>query len=338
MTTNRQIRIVAMPADKLSPEHFELSEGTAPEPGPGEVLCKVLYLSLDPANRAWMQGATYRSALDPGQVMAGFTLAEVVVSNHPDFAPGDLTEGDGGWQEYFVAPGERLRKEQPHEPLSQLLSVLGVTGLTAHYGMQGLGKPQPGETVVVSAAAGATGSIAGQIAKLKGATVIGIAGGPEKCRRLREEFGFDAAIDYKNESIFDALKATCPDGIHLYFDNVGGQTLDAVLFRMRPGGRIICCGAVSQYDTATPAAGPRGVPGLLITKRLTMTGFLLGDDPQLVANARRELPEWVSAGKVKVAEDIVEGLENAPSGLIGLLAGENFGKRMVHVADYTRQR
>ena len=331
MSHNRQIRIIALPTDKLGPEHFELDEGAIPAPGADEVLCRTLYLSLDPANRAWMQGATYRSALQAGQVMAGFTLAEVVESNDADFAPGDLVTGDGGWQEYFVKPGRQLARQERREPLSHLMSVLGVTGMTAHYGMQGIGKPQPGETVVVSAAAGATGSIAGQIAKLKGATVVGIAGGEEKCRRLSDEFGFDATIDYKNQNVFDALKATCPDGIDLYFDNVGGQTLEAVLFRMKLHGRILCCGVVSQYDTANPAPGPRGVPGLLITKRLTMTGFLVGDDPALMADARHDLATWVSEGRVKVAEDILEGLENAPAGLIGLLAGENFGKRMIRV-------
>ncbi|MDH3643796.1 MAG: NADP-dependent oxidoreductase [Gammaproteobacteria bacterium] len=333
MTTNRQIRIVAMPTDKLGPEHFELAEGPMPVPGENEVLCRTLYLSLDPANRAWMQGATYRSALDPGQVMAGFTLAEVVESNHPNFKPGELTAGDGGWQEYFVKPGAQLRKEARREPLSHLMSALGVTGVTAHYGMQGIGKPQPGETVVVSAAAGATGSVAGQIAKLKGATVVGIAGGPEKCRRLIDEFGFDASIDYKNENIFDALKATCPNGIDLYFDNVGGRTLEAVLFRMNLHGRIVCCGVVSQYDTANPSPGPRGVPGLLITKRLTMSGFLLGDDADLMTQANKDLPAWVEDGSIKVAEDILDGLEQAPAGLIGMLAGENFGKRMVRVSE-----
>mgnify|MGYP001818251766 CR=1 FL=1 len=332
MTSNRQIHIVAMPEDKLGLEHFRLEEAEMPFPGPDEVLCRTLYLSLDPANRAWMQGATYRSALQAGQVMAGFTLAEVVESNHADFSPGDLVEGDGGWQEYFVQPGKRLNQRPRREPVTHLMSVLGVTGRTAHYGMAGIGQPAQGETVVVSAAAGATGSVAGQIARLKGARVVGIAGGSEKCRRLVEDFGFDAAIDYKNDNLFSALKEKCPDGIDLYFDNVGGQTLEATLFRMNLHGRIICCGVVSQYDTANPAPGPRGVPGLLITKRLTMRGFLLGDDPEMLVTADRELAQWVDDGSIVVAEDVVEGLENAPAGLIGLLAGENFGKRMVKVA------
>jgi NADPH-dependent curcumin reductase CurA len=330
---NRQIVIAQLPKGKLTAGHFELTRTDAPEPGPGEVLCRTLLLSLDPANRAWMQGATYRAALEPGQVMAGFTLAEVVRSNDPRFAAGDLVEGDGGWQDYFVKPARALNKRERRAPLSHLMSVLGVTGRTAYVGMAGIGRPQAGDTVVVSAAAGATGSIAGQIAKLNGARVIGIAGGAEKCRRIVDEFGFDAAIDYKNENLFQALKQTCPEGIDLYFDNVGGPTLEAVLFRMNLHGRIVCCGVVSQYDTDAPAAGPRGVPGLLVTKRLTMTGFLVGDDPVLVARADRDLPRWLDDGRLEVAEDIVEGLEDAPAGLVGLLAGENFGKRMVRVAD-----
>ncbi len=331
MTRTRQIEIIELPQDKLSEAHFNLTEVDMPAPGAEEVLCRTLYLSLDPANRAWMQGATYRSALEAGQVMAGFTLAEVVESNSGAFAPGDLVAGDGGWREHFVKPASQLRKQVRREPLSHLMSVLGGTGFTAHYGMIGIGKPQSGETVVVSAAAGATGSVAGQLASLRGARVVGIAGGPEKCARVVDELGFDAAIDYKNENIFQALKEQCPDGIDLYFDNVGGATLEAVLFRMNLHGRIVCCGVVSQYDTGNPAPGPRGVPGLLVTKRLTMTGFLVGDDAALMADAQAELPKLVDAGKLAVAEDVLEGLERAPAALVGLLAGDNFGKRMVKV-------
>jgi len=326
-----RIEIAELPTDRLGPEHFRLSEGPIPEPGPDEVLCRTLYLSLDPANRAWMQGATYRSALESGQVMAGFTLAEVLESRHPDFSPGDLVEGDGGWQSHFVLPGRLLHRRERHEPLSHLLSVLGITGKTAYYGMQGIGKPTPEDTVVVSAAAGATGSVAGQLAKIAGSRVIGIAGGEEKCRRLVDDFGFDDAVDYKSGNLFKSLKAACPDGIDLYFDNVGGQTLEAVLFRMNNFGRIVCCGAVSQYDTGNPAPGPRGIPGLLVTKRLTMRGFIVMDDPALMAEADRQLASWVDQGRLVVAEDIIDGLDNAPRGLIGLLAGENVGKRMVRV-------
>jgi NADPH-dependent curcumin reductase CurA len=332
MTTNRQVLIEEMPKDRLTLSHFRVIEAPMPDPGAGEVLCKTRYLSLDPANRAWMQGATYRSALENGQVMSGFTLAEVVSSQDPAFKAGDLVECDGGWQQYFTKPGRALTRRDPRTPLSHLVSVLGVTGRTAHYGMASLGQPKAGETVVVSAAAGATGSIAGQIAKLAGARVVGIAGGAAKCARLVDEFGFDAAIDYKAENLFTALKRECPAGIDLYFDNVGGTTLETVLFRMNLRGRIICCGVVSQYDTGQPAPGPRGVPGLIVTKRLTMRGFILGDEPELVSLADRELTAWLDQGQLIVAEDILDGLESAPAGLIGLLAGENFGKRMVRVS------
>ena len=330
---NRQVLIAELPTGKLTPGHFRMIESDVPEPSAGEVLCRTLYLSLDPANRAWMQGATYRSALEAGQVMAGFTLAEVMHSNDPRFASGDIVEGDGGWQDYFVKPARALTRRDRREPLTHLMSGLGVTGRTAYVGMAGLGRPQAGDTVVVSAAAGATGSVAGQIARLNGARVVGIAGGADKCRRIVDEFGFDAAVDYKNDDLFQALKQTCPEGIDLYFDNVGGPTLEAVLFRMNLHGRIVCCGVVSQYDTDAPAPGPRGVPGLLVTKRLTMTGFIVGDDPGLIARADRDLARWLDDGRLAVAEDVIDGLENAPSGLVGLLAGENFGKRMVRVAD-----
>jgi hypothetical protein len=331
--TNRQLQIAELPTDKLSAQHFTMAEAPVPSPGEGEVLARTLLLSLDPANRAWMQGATYRAALNAGQVMAGFTLGRVIESNHSDFAPGDLVEGDGGWQDYFCLPGKRLNKRAPREPLTHLMSALGVTGNTAYYGMAGIGKPQSGETVVVSAAGGATGSVAGQIAKLAGARVVGVAGGPEKCARVVDELGFDDCIDYREANLFPALKEACPNGVDIYFDNVGGTTLEAALFRMNLHGRIICCGVVSQYDTANPSPGPRGVPGLLVTKRLTMQGFLVGDDPALVEEGQQKLSQWVDDGSLTVIEDVVEGLENAPAGLVGLLAGENFGKRMVRVSD-----
>ncbi|TDJ22791.1 MAG: NADP-dependent oxidoreductase [Gammaproteobacteria bacterium] len=331
--SNRQLQIAELPTDKLSAEHFRMVEAPIPTPGEGEVLARTLLLSLDPANRAWMQGATYRSALNAGQVMAGFTLGRVIESNDPEFAAGDLVEGDGGWQDYFCLAGKRLNKRAPREPLTHLMSVLGVTGNTAYYGMAGIGKPKAGETILVSAAGGATGSVAGQIAKRAGARVVGVAGGPDKCARVVAELGFDECLDYRGANLFQALKEVCPDGIDVYFDNVGGTTLEAALFRMNLHGRIICCGVVSQYDTATPAPGPRGVPGLLVTKRLTMQGFLVGDDPALIEEGQANLSAWVDDGSITVAEDVVEGLENAPAGLVGLLAGENFGKRMIKVSD-----
>lgn len=330
---NKQILLAAKPTDKLSIDHFKLSEGAVPEAGAGEALCKTLVISLDAANRAWMQGKTYRDEIGAGDVMAGGVLAEVLQSNDPKLKPGDIVEADGGWQEYFTRPAKELQQRPHHEPLTNLLSILGVTGKTAYFGLLKIGDPKPGETVVVSAAAGAVGNVVGQIAKIKGARVVGIAGGTEKCDWLVSELGFDAAIDYREENLFQALKEKCPDGIDVYFDNVGGDILGAVLFRMNMHGRIACCGAVSQYDTGNPGPGPRGVPGLLVTKRLKMQGFIVMDYYKELAKAEEELTAWVKSGDLKVVEDVLDGLESAPEGLVGLLAGKNRGKRMIKVAD-----
>ncbi len=331
MSDATEIRIRELPTDKLSADHFEMATVAMPQPGPEQVLCETLYLSLDPANRAWMQGATYRSAIEGGQVMAGYTLGRVLESNHPDFAPGDLIEGDGGWRSHFVLKGKHASKVAPRDPLSHILSAYGITSKTAYAGMLAIGKPKAGDTVVVSAAAGATGSVAAQIAKASGARVVGIAGGERKCAWLTDTIGLDAAIDYRNDNLFEAMKRTCPEGIDVYFDNVGGTTLEAALFRMNRLGRIVCCGVVSQYDTGNPSPGPRGVPGLLVTKSLHMQGFLVMDYPELMSKADEDLASWIKGGQLIVAEDIVEGLANAPAGLVGLLAGENIGKRMVRV-------
>ncbi len=331
--TNKQILLAQKPTDKLSVDHFKLSEGTMPQPGDGEVLCRTLIISQDAANRAWMQGKTYRDEIGAGDVMAGGVLAEVIQSNSDKFTTGDLVEADGGWQEYFAKSAKELQKRQRHDPLTNLLSVLGVTGKTAYFGLLKIGDPQPGETVVVSAAAGAVGNVVGQIAKIKGAHVVGIAGGAEKCAWLTSDLGFDAAIDYRQENLFQALKEKCPNGIDVYFDNVGGDILGAVLFRMNMHGRIACCGAVSQYDTGNPAPGPRGVPGLLVTKRLKMQGFIVSDFYSEIEKAEADLAKWVASGELKVVEDVLDGLEKAPEGLVGLLAGKNLGKRMIKVAD-----
>ena len=332
MTLNKQIVLDRKPSGKLTVDCFRTQSSPVSDPGPGEVLCRTLLLSLDPANRAWMQGATYRGEVHAGTVMPGFTLAEVVASNDIKFKAGDLVEGDGGWQQYFVSPAKGLQKRVRREPLSHLMSVLGVTGKTAYCGLLDIGNPQPGETVVVSAAAGATGSIAAQIAKIKGAYVVGIAGGPEKCRWLVDELGLDDAIDHREGNVYATLKAKCPKGVDVYFDNTGGPILEAVLSRMNLNGRIVCCGVVSQYDTANPASGPRGVPGLLVTKRVKMQGFIVMDYVKLLPQAERDLAKWMAEGKLKVAEDIIDGLDQAPAGLVGLLAGENRGKRMIRVA------
>ena len=331
-TGNRQILLVETPKGKLGPEHFKLTQAQMPSPTDGDALLRVRYISLDAANRAWMQGATYREAVVGGSVMAGGAIAEVVESKAPGLAAGDLVFADTGWQDFAVLPGKRLTKLPKVEPLTHLLSVYGIAGLTAYFGLLNIAEPKAGETVVVSAAAGSVGSLVGQIAKIKGCRAVGIAGGRQKCDWLVKDLGFDAAVDYKGGNLFKELKEAAPKGIDVYFDNVGGDILEACLFQMNTGGRISCCGAISAYDGAAPPAGPRGVPGLIVVKRLTMKGFIVMDFFREREKAIADLASWMAAGKLKVEEDVIDGLENTPAALIGLLAGENRGKRMVKVA------
>jgi NADPH-dependent curcumin reductase CurA len=328
---NRQVLLVEKPSGKLGPEHFRMSEAAIPEPKDGEALLRVRYISLDAANRAWMQGATYRAAVEANTVMAGGGIAEVVSSKAPGLAPGDIVFGDTGWQDYAAVPARHLTRMPKVEPITHLLSVYGIAGLTAYFGLLHVGKPKTGETVVVSAAAGSVGSIVGQIAKIKGCRVVGIAGGKDKCNWLTSELGFDAAVDYKDGAVFKALKAAAPDGIDVYFDNVGGDILEACLAQMNIRGRIACCGAISQYDGVPSAHGPRGVPGLIVVKRLIMQGFIVTDFMDRRDEAVSDLRSWVASGKLKVQEDVINGLENTAKALIGLLAGENRGKRMIKV-------
>jgi NADPH-dependent curcumin reductase CurA len=330
-TVNRQILLVEKPSGKLGPEHFKLSNGAVPEPKDGEALLRTRLISLDAANRAWMHGATYRSAVEANSVMAGGSISEVVSSKASGFAPGDLVFADTGWQDYAALPARHLTKMPKIEPMSYLLSVYGIAGLTAYFGLLHVGKPKEGETVVVSAAAGSVGSIVGQIAKIRGCRVVGIAGGQDKCHWLTSELGFDAAVDYKDGATFKALRSAAPKGIDVYFDNVGGDILEACIAQMNNRGRIACCGAISQYDGVPSAHGPRGVPGLLVVKRLIMQGFIVMDFAEHNAQALADLQGWVKSGKLKVQEDIISGLENTPAALIGLLAGLNRGKRMVRV-------
>jgi NADPH-dependent curcumin reductase CurA len=331
---NRRYLLHHRPSGALTADVFERVEEAVPACRSGHVLVRNLCLSLDPANRGWMNDVpTYRAPVPVGGVMAGFTIGRVVASKRPGFAPGDLVEGDGGWQDYCVyGPEAELRRLPPDtEPLDRM-ALTGITGRTAYWGLLDIGKPQPGETVVVSAAAGAVGMIAGQIAKLKDCRIIGVAGGPEKCAWLTDELGFDGAIDYKNDHLGRALEALCPDGIDVYFDNTGGDILQAALFRMNLHGRIVCCGVVSQYDTARPAPGPHGMPGLLVVRRLKMEGFIVMDYDSRADKAEADLKRWADEGKIKVRLDILEGLDSAPEGLIGLLAGANKGKRVVRIA------
>src|SRR4030088_3004976 len=254
-TINRQALLVEKPAGKLGPEHFKMSKAAVPVPKDGEVLLRVRYISLDAANRAWMHGATYRAAVEPNTVMAGGGIAEVIARKAPGLAKGDIVFGDTGWQDYAAVPAKHLTKLPRIEPMTHLLSVYGIAGLTAYFGLLHVGHPKPDETGVVSAAAGSVGSIVGQIAKIKGCHVVGIAGGADKCHWLISELGFDAAVDYKDGATFKALRAAAPKGIDVYFDNVGGEILEACLAQMNNRGRIACCGAISQYDGVPSAAG-----------------------------------------------------------------------------------
>ncbi|MBR2814055.1 MAG: NADP-dependent oxidoreductase [Reyranella sp.] len=328
---NRQWLYAKQPAGKIGKDSFQWTETAIPSPQAGEVLVRTRMLSLDPANRAWMMGKTYRDALEPGQVMNGFTIGEVVESKVPEFAKGDIVEGDWGWQDYAVRSARRLTKRTVKAPLEMLIGPLSVTGLTAYFGLLEVGRPKPGDTVLVSAAAGAVGSMVGQIARLSGCRVVGTAGGQDKCDWLVRELGFDAAVDYKAGGVRRALAAACPDGIDVYFDNTGGPVLDAALSLMNLRGRIACCGNVSQYDVEKPGPGPMAVPGLVVTKRLRLEGFIVMDFYDQRAEAEARLARWVAEGRIKAVVDIVDGLDKAPEALIGLFEGRNKGKMAVRV-------
>ncbi len=328
---NRQWKLVSTPTGALTLDHFAWLESPVPSPGPGDVLVRTRMLSLDPANRAWMNGPSYREQVLPGDVMHGFTLSEVVESKVEGFASGDLVDCMGGWQDFTVLPAEALTKRDKRHDPAHLIGVLGVTGLTAYHGLFDVGRPREGDVVLVSAAAGAVGTIVGQIARLAGCRVVGIAGGPEKCAWLTGELGFDAAVDYKDPDFRKALRAATPDGVDIYFDNVGGTVLEAALLAMNQRGRIVCCGAVSGYDKRGEVYGSPLIPGILVTKRLRMEGFIVLDNAMANTEAEAQLATWVAAGQLKAMMDIIDGLEGAPDGLIRLLAGGNRGKMAVRV-------
>jgi NADPH-dependent curcumin reductase CurA len=330
---NHQVRLAARPQGTPGPEVWEHTTEPVPEPGEGRIVVRVSHISLDPAMRGWMnEGRSYAPPVGIGEVMRALGLGEVVASRNADFAVGDTVTGVLGVQEYVESDGRGLQKVSPTAdvPPERYLALLGMTGMTAYFGLFDVGALKEGDTVVVSGAAGAVGSVVGQLAKVKGARVVGIAGGPEKCAWITGELGFDAAIDYRSENVSQRLKELAPEGVDVYFDNVGGAVTEAVLFQMNLHGRVACCGAVSQYDTMEMAS-PRGLPGLLVVKRLRMEGFIVLDFVKEDAKAEKDLLQWASEGKIKVVEDILDGLESAPRGLIGLLAGENRGKRMIRV-------
>jgi NADPH-dependent curcumin reductase len=336
--THRRVVLARRPPGDVAETDFRVEEVPVPEPGPREVLVRVIYLSLDPYMRGRMRDiASYAPPVGIGEVMTGGTVGEVVKSNHPDFKVGDIVEDRLGWQEYAVGPGPAMRKIDPGiAPISTANGVLGMPGMTAYFGLFDVGQPKPGETVVVSAASGAVGQIVGQLAKIAGCRAVGVAGGHPKCAFVTDTLGFDACIDYKAEKdLAAAVKAACPNGVDVYFDNVGGVVSDAVLLNLNFWARVALCGSISQYNTTEP--GPR-LLGTFVGKRVTARGFIVWDFNAKYGPALRRMGDWVRSGKIKYKEDIVEGLENAPRAFAGLLRGDNFGKLQVKVGPEPQAR
>lgn len=328
---NLQVTMARHPAGWVEESDFALVRTPLPRPGPGQMLVRMRYLSLDPYMRGHMNpGKSYAAGIGPGDVMPGGTVSEVIASDLAKFPVGTMVLGMFGWQSHALSDGKGVQRVDPGVPLSLHLGALGMPGVTAHVGLLDIGKPRPGETVVVSAASGAVGGVVGQIAKLKGARAVGIAGGAEKCRIVREEYGFDACVDYKAADFYAQLRAATPDGVDVYFENVGGEVLDQVLRRINVGARIPLCGLISEYNTETPH-GARNLRSLLVN-RATITGFIVSDHLDRWPAALADLTAWWRAGKLKAREDVVEGLEHAPSAFIGLLKGANKGKLVVKVA------
>ncbi len=334
--TNTQILLRSRPVGEPTPDDFEVVEAAAPEPRDGQVLLRTRYLSLDPYMRGRMSAAkSYAAPVEVGQVMVGGTVGEVVESRDPSLAVGDVVLSYGGWQEYSVARPAHVRRLDPDAaPVSTALGVLGMPGFTAYAGLGVIGRPQPGETVVVAAATGPVGATVGQLAKIWGARAVGIAGGPEKVAHL-EELGFDAALDHRAPDFTDQLKAATPDGIDVYFENVGGHVWDAVLRRLNTYARVPVCGLVAQYNQTELPPGPDRT-GLLmsqvLTKSLTIRGFIQTEFvAEHEARFLEEATAWVREGRLQYREDVVKGLTNAPEAFIGMLRGQNFGKLLVEV-------
>lgn len=330
--TNHQVRLKSRPDGIPEARHFELAEAPMPEPRDGQFLVRNLYLSVDPAMRGWVSAvANYSKPVEIGEVMRSRDVGEVIASRHPDYRVGEHVVGWLGWQEYAVSDGKGIirRVSETDLPLSASLGVLGMNGVTAYFGLLDVGEPKPGETVVVSTAAGAVGSAVGQIAKIKGCRTIGIAGGPLKTRLCRDEFGYDAAIDYKSTDDLDrALAQACPDGVDIYFDNTSGRISDAVLRRINKRARIVICGTASLSSWDPWPQGPR-VERHLLVKSARMQGFLVFDYEHRTAEAVPQLAQWVREGKLRYREDILDGLDKAPDAIAGLYRGENLGKRLI---------
>lgn len=335
---NRRILLAARPVGEPKDTDFRLVEEPVPAPGPGQLLIRTLWLSLDPYMRGRMSDAkSYATPVEIDQVMVGGAVGRVVASNHPGFASGDIVEGRTGWQDYALSDGAGLLKVDPSlAPISTAVGVLGMPGRTAYTGLLTIGQPKPGETVVVSAASGAVGSVVGQIAKIKGARVVGIAGGAEKGAYLTGELGFDAAVDHRAPDFAEQLRAAVPDGIDVYFENVGGAVWQAVWPLLNPFARVPVCGLIAQYNATGLPDGPNLVPAMMrdvLSKRLTLRGFIVSDFADQQAAFLRDVSGWIRDGRIRYREDIAEGLENAPRTFLRLFRGENFGKLLVRVAE-----
>ncbi len=331
---NRSLVITSRPEGLVGDENFEMRTGPAPEPAEGELLIRVTWLSFDPTQRGWLSPfGSYKPPLELGEVMQAYAVGQVVESRHPDYAPGMLVNGVLAWQDWHLSDGSDLTVVPPGVSPQAMLGVYGTTGLTAYFGLTGVGQPAEGDVVVVSGAAGATGSVVGQIARILGCRTIGIAGGEAKCAWLVERGGFDAAIDYKSERVGARLDELAPDGVDVFFDNVGGEILDSVLRRIRRGARIVLRGSISTgYVPKKLPPGPSSYFNLCL-RSSRMEGFLLGDFRHRFDEGRAQLREWVEAGRIVYEEDVKEGLENAPMTLRRLFEGANLGKQLLKVAD-----
>ncbi|MXY47353.1 MAG: NADP-dependent oxidoreductase [Chloroflexi bacterium] len=332
--TNRKITLKSRPSGYPTPTDFEMIEEPIPQPGEGEVLVQAIWLSLDPYMRGRIgEGASMAGPLPLGEVMIGGVVGRIVKSRNPSFSAGEIVEGNLGWQEYATSNGTDLRRvDASLGPLSTALSVLGMTGMTAYFGFLDVCEPKPGDVVVVSAASGAVGQVVGQIAKIAGCYVVGTAGSQDKIDYIVKELGFDAGINYKTENIGEAIAAVCPNGIDVYFDNVGGPVTDAVMENLALRARIAICGQISQYNLSEPEMGPRNIRMLNI-RQAKMEGFLVFQFANRHDEGRQRIAQWIREGKLKYREDIVEGIENAPTAFIGMLRGENFGKMLIKISD-----
>ena len=334
---NRQIRLAARPEGAPKKSDFELVETPVPEPGEGELVARTIYLSLDPYMRGRMNDAkSYAQPVGIGEMMTGGAVSHVIASNNPRYSEGDILFGYSGWQDYALTNGKGFRKLDPAKaPITTSLGILGMPGMTAYTGLSNIGQPKEGETLVVAAASGAVGATVGQIGKIRGCRVVGVAGSPEKCEFVTGELGFDACLSHRDPDFADNLASACPDGVDIYWENVGGKVFEAVLPLFNFFARVPVCGLIAQYNATALPEGPNKIPLLMrsvLSNRLRMQGFIVWDFAHQEAEFQETMSGWVRDGKVKYREDFTDGLENAPEALIGLLKGENFGKKIIRVS------